>query len=291
MDRGDKYFLVVAATRSLRKAADQLRVASSAISRQISLLEKELGIELFERAPHGMILTAAGDVYLSYLHNVLQDAERVKSELDALKGLQRGHVRVFSVEGLAGDFMMRGCLTFQERYPGITIELTIAGSHLVAHAVRERDADVGISMNAKKEDGIDIVHSVEDPLLVVMAPGHELSGSAPQKVADIVKRFPVALPPASFGIRSLVDACLHEKPSPVLVTNSIEALRAFARMDGGVTFLPHLAVREDLATGRLVSVELSDKSLKGIVIDAYVSRGRRPTLPAATFLSFLRTMV
>lgn len=290
MDRGDRYFLEVARTGSLRKAAEQLHVASSAISRQIALLEQDLGIDLFERASHGMVLTAAGEIYLSYVHTATQDAERVRSELDALKGLHRGHIRVYSVEGLAGDFVMRACLEFRRQFPGITLDLMIAGSHFVAQAVRERDADIGISMNAKAEDGIEIVLSLEDPLLVAMAPGHELAGSGPQRVADIVTRYPVALPPPFFGIRSLVDACLTEKAEPVMVTNSIEALRAFARLQGGLTFLPYLAVREDLAAGRLVSVGLSDPLLAGIVIDAYILNGRQLPLSSRKFLSFLREM-
>lgn len=287
MDRGDRYFLEVARTGSLRKAGDHLHVASSAISRQISLLEQDLGIDLFERASHGMVLTAAGEVYLSYVRTATQDAERVRSELDALKGLHRGHVRVCSVEGLAGDFVMRACIEFRRQFPGITLDLMIAGSHFVAQAVREREADIGISMNAKSEDGIDIVLSLEDPLLVAMAPGHPLAGSAPQRVGDVVARYPIALPPPSFGIRSLVDACLTEKAEPVMVTNSIEALRAFARLEGGVTFLPYLAVREDLGAGHLASVGLTDPLLAGIVIDAYVLSDRRLPLPARKFIAFL----
>ncbi|MGA0597684.1 LysR family transcriptional regulator [Enterovirga sp. CN4-39] len=288
MDRGDRYFLMVATTGSLRKAADQLRIASSAISRQIAMLEDELGIELFERARQGMALTQAGEIYLAYVRNASQEADRVHSELDALKGLQRGHVKVVTVEGLVSDFVMRACLDFRRRYPGVTLELSTAGSHMVTRSILEREADIGISMNAKDEDGIDVIFSQEDPLLLVMAPDHELRRADAVRITEVVAQFPFALPPPSFGIRSLVDACVPDRLSPALVTNSIEALRAFARLGHGVTFLPSLAVREDLASGRLVGVRLADPRLRGMVTDVYIAQGRRPPLPAEKLLSCLK---
>src|SRR6056297_1664758 len=113
------YFEQVARGGSIRKAAENLNIAESAISRSIAQLEYELDVELFDRASRGMVLTAAGEIYLRYARSALLDKERVKSELDSLKGLQSGQVRISSIEGLIADFVILRIADFRKQYPGI----------------------------------------------------------------------------------------------------------------------------------------------------------------------------
>ncbi|MGV8378248.1 LysR family transcriptional regulator, partial [Pseudomonas aeruginosa] len=76
------------------EAARRLNVASSAVNRQILKLEDEIGAPLFDRLPGGLRLTGAGEIFARHVTVVLQDMERVRSELDALQGLRTGHVEV-----------------------------------------------------------------------------------------------------------------------------------------------------------------------------------------------------
>src|SRR4030095_1873090 len=89
-----KYFLEGARSGSIRKAAQRLFVASSAVNRQILQLESELGTELFDRLPTGMRLTAAGEVVLHHVRTTLHDFELLRSELDAQKGERSGHISI-----------------------------------------------------------------------------------------------------------------------------------------------------------------------------------------------------
>ena len=76
----------------LKRAAEELHIAQSALSRQVQKLEDELRLALFERHARGVRLTSAGDIFLRHAQSNLQQVERVRSELDALKGLKRGTV-------------------------------------------------------------------------------------------------------------------------------------------------------------------------------------------------------
>ncbi|WP_339426625.1 LysR family transcriptional regulator, partial [Pseudomonas proteolytica] len=99
------YFDVIRRAGSIREAARRLNIASSAVNRQLLKLETELGTPLFERLPGGLRLTNAGATFARHSIGVLQDAERVRSELEALQGLRTGHVELVAVEGLSSDLL------------------------------------------------------------------------------------------------------------------------------------------------------------------------------------------
>ena len=84
-----RYFSVVARSGSIRKASEELHVATSALSRQIQKLEDELGTPLFERLPKGLRLTRAGEAVLEHADRTLQEFEVLRGELGALKGVQK----------------------------------------------------------------------------------------------------------------------------------------------------------------------------------------------------------
>ena len=112
-----RYVDEVARTGSIRKAADQLNVTASAVNRRIMDLEEELGAPLFERRPRGVRLTAAGEVFVNYLRQQDGDVERMKSQIEDLKGMRRGTVRIACSQALALDFLPREIGEFRKRHP------------------------------------------------------------------------------------------------------------------------------------------------------------------------------
>jgi DNA-binding transcriptional LysR family regulator len=111
-------------------------------------------------------------------------------------------------------------------------------------------------------------------LFAVTAPGLMPASTKALKLRDVVGHYPIAIPDHNFVIRRQIDACVRSeqiKFTPALVTNSVEALRVFVRNCGGVTFLPMLAVREDLQTERLIGIPMEDKILREGTIDILVT--------------------
>ena len=107
----------VARAGSIRKAAEQLNVTASAVNRRITDLEEELGAPLFERLPRGVRLTAAGELFVHYLRKQHGEVERMKSQIEDLKGLRRGTVRLACSQALALDFLPRAIAEFRKRTP------------------------------------------------------------------------------------------------------------------------------------------------------------------------------
>ena len=100
-----RYFVEVSRTGSIATASENLHVAVSAISRQITKLEHEVGAPLFERMPRGMVLTEAGDLLVQHARRALLDGEAVLAEIRSARALGRGIVRVACSEGFTQYFM------------------------------------------------------------------------------------------------------------------------------------------------------------------------------------------
>src|SRR5688500_3953688 len=96
-----KYFDTVVRLGSIRKAAERLIVASSAINRQLLILEDTLGARLFEMLPRGVRLTPAGEVLIKHVRNTLRDFDVARSDIEDLKGLRKGNIVVAATEGVA----------------------------------------------------------------------------------------------------------------------------------------------------------------------------------------------
>jgi DNA-binding transcriptional LysR family regulator len=122
-----RYFLETARLGSIRRAAEVLYVAPSAISRQIALLEQTYGMPLLERHAAGVRLTVAGEVFARQARATVRDFERLHSEIDDLQKLRRGTVRIFSVEPTVASVVYRAMAEFARSYPGITYEVQVAG--------------------------------------------------------------------------------------------------------------------------------------------------------------------
>jgi DNA-binding transcriptional LysR family regulator len=100
-----EYFSEVVETGSLRLAAQKFDVAPSAVSRQIARLEQDLGQDLFERSPKGMLPTAAARLVLEFLTETRLRAEKMRADINDLTDLKRGNVRLAVVEALSSDFL------------------------------------------------------------------------------------------------------------------------------------------------------------------------------------------
>src|ERR1700683_574141 len=99
------YVDAVARHGSIRKAADALNVASSALNRQILDLAWDLGSALIELLARGFRLTAAGEVFLAYARQAMSELKAVESQVEQLRGMVRGQVSVAAGESVAGEFL------------------------------------------------------------------------------------------------------------------------------------------------------------------------------------------
>lgn len=289
--RTSRYFAALAQHSSMRDAADTLHVAQSALSRQISSIEEEFGTTMFERHPRGVMLTPAGEIYLRYARDQLAQEERMRAELEALKGSNYGTLRVHAIESLARSMLPELLAAFRTQHPGVRFNLTIAGSDEIAGAVREVATDIGISYYSQPSPGIEIRAIMREPLVAIVAARHPLTRCKQISLRDAAE-FPVALTGKNSRSRNLIDtACWQEGValSPVLETNSVELLTGFVERSGGVTFLLRLSALDGLRARKLEAVPIRSEILNMGVVEALTRASRKLSPIGEKFLSFLGT--
>ena len=133
---------------SVRAAAEALDINPSVVSRQIALLEKELGITLIERLSRGIRATEAGQLLVDRYRQWSADQTDTIAKLRELQGLQRGHVDIVLGEGFVSDLMSGPLGKFWERHPQLTMSFDLAGTNEVVRAVAEDRYHIGLVFNA-----------------------------------------------------------------------------------------------------------------------------------------------
>jgi DNA-binding transcriptional LysR family regulator len=281
-----RYFALVADHGSVREAADALRVAPSAISRQVASLEAEYGTTLFERRARGMRLTTAGSAVLETARTILDSVQTARSAIEELQGMKRGHVRAWAVEGALDDFLYPALAEFSTAHPSVSFEVMVASSDQLVQRLLDDEADVAVAFNPILHRSVLSLAEIADALVVAAHPDDAVAQRQSVRIGD-VGEMKLALPDRTFGLRRLVDdiaAATGTELKPALVTNSIESLRSFARAGMGVSMLTRCATRRDVSEGRLVTVPLQGRNLRKACLKICVRKGRALS-PAARALS------
>ena len=252
------YFAEVARRLSIRRAAEELNVSASSISRQIVKLEHELGVPLLARHAHGVKLTEAGEIVAEFVHGRHREFVRLRARIDELRRLERGHVALHTVEGMLGGFLTRAIAAFSRHHRDLTYDLVVAGADDVMRAVANDRCDFGIAFEPRPRPDVHVVGHMAQPVLAVMTPDHPLAAKDTLSITELAGTW-VGLPDASFGIRHIVDAAMETHGARLklrLETNSIDMVRQFALLGMGVSFLPVFAFQREADARSLVGVPL-----------------------------------
>jgi DNA-binding transcriptional LysR family regulator len=262
---------------SIRKASEAMGVAPSSVSRQIAVLEREMGTVLFNRRAGGVELTHAGACVAEYAGSILLDYDTLRADLDDLRGVQRRLIRIALVESIAGQGPVRAITAFRQAFDAVTFNVRLMPTPGVVEAIRQGQCDVGLGYCLEPDAGLTILARVSDPIVVVTSADHPLTAQAAITVDDLA-RWPLALPDANFGVRRTVDlaaasAGLHL--TPVLSSNIFEILMDFARTGAGVAVMPIRGAAHDIRRGALRATPLVGPAFADCTIDVAVLRKRR----------------
>jgi DNA-binding transcriptional LysR family regulator len=283
--RSFAYFEAVVQHGSMRRAALAVNVASSALNRQILDLEANLGVALFERLPRGVRLTSAGEMLLGHVRRIAQDFEQTRLQIEDLRGLRRGHVRLASVEAMAG-ITARLVVASQQEYPRFTFDCMIAGSREVVAAVLSETADIGYAFNPAPDRSFQIVAETIETLHAIVARGHPLSTRKKLRLADCAG-YPLLVGNESLGGRQLLDTVAEQVSlplNPAITGNSIEVMKSIVAESQGVCF--QIGIRPE-DEPQLVAIPLSDRGLCGRLVIG-VKKGRQLSSAAAVFLEGMK---
>lgn len=286
-----KYFAEVSRYGSIRAASEALFVAPSAISRQLSMLEEELSAPLYERGPGRTVmrLTAAGEILMMYVKTLDVELHRVRSEIEALKGLHKGHIKLGIPDIYSKHFFPEFLNAFSTKYPRITFQVCMRETPRLMEMLSGDELDFSLAMNAVASNGIHSVFTREFPTKLLVAATHPLAERASIRLSDCVN-FNMALPDENSSERKIYEEMFIKarlKPREVLVTNSYELLKSVVLTGMAVTFMNE-GFHEAPESPEYRYVPIDDPLVVPQKFSVNVRAGRHLSVGTLTFIEKLR---
>lgn len=256
--RALRYIDEVARQGSIRKAAKTLHVAASAVNRYILELEEELQAPIFERLPRGLKLTSSGEILIQHIRETLRAHQRMRAQIQSLKGLNRGEVVLATMATLAAGRIAEIVAAYREKHPQVSLRIMVGDRTTVAEMVALGQADLAIAYNLPDDTRLQRAAEFRHALGAVVAPAHPLANRKTVRMSDCLL-YPLVLADRSLSLREVVEATAPARATlvPVVETNSMELMKRLARTTPHITFLNRLDVDREMATGDLVFIPLT----------------------------------
>lgn len=280
-------FVLVAETRSFTKAGQQFGVSSSAVGKSIARMEERLAVRLFHRSTRSITLTAEGALFLERCRRILGEVEAAEAELSEVAGTPRGRLRV-STPQLLG-LMMPTLDLFMQNYPDIALDVDLSDRMV---DVIEEGFDAVIRTGEQHDSRLTARRLGSCRQVMVASPEYLAQRGVPSHPRELAQHSCLLHKfPATGKLERWPFVLPAEEPEPVLrerlTCNTIEALTYAVKQHKGIAFLPTFIVRDELASGQLVTVmdEFLDKTVTFWVLWP-ASRYASPKL--RVFIDFLQ---
>lgn len=283
-----RYFLAVVRTGSVTSAADGLGVAASVVSRQVARLEKALDTLLFVRQARGMKLNAAGELLAAHAMRSHRSTERILGEIQALKGMRSGHIRLVCSLGLSANFVPSLIHEFRKEHHGVRFSVDSCSASLMAARMTNGEADIGLSIGMTSSRGVVVEARVPAPIYAIMSPTHALAGKKSLSLKQLVAQ-PIVLQGAESIVRQLIDVSMSRQQlhcEAVCTSKSVDVLIGLARAGEAIAFSGELAVRGLVQHGELVAVPLVDREMHERHVEILTVAGKTQSTECRAFIDF-----
>ncbi|MBV8720004.1 MAG: LysR family transcriptional regulator [Chloroflexi bacterium] len=240
------------------RAAERLYLTQSAVSFQIRQLEEALGTTLFDRSAGGVRPTQSGEVLYRYARKLLLLAAEARDEISALESARQGRVRIGATD-VCALFLPEVLRRFGQHHDSVEIAVFEGPAAQVIERVQAGQSDVGIVPHLDDVSGITFTPLLELQLLAICEPHHAFSQLEVITAAELAAQ-PLALYEQGSVYRQVVEracASIGVRPRIVFESNWLTSILRAVEAGLGVTVLPVQSVREQVASGRLLTRPLA----------------------------------
>ena len=253
-----RIFAAVAQQRSFTRAARELHLTQPAVSQQIKLLEREVGLPLFEYNGRSLQVTAAGEELLRYARQITDLFREASESFAAMRGLKRGLLKLGAVS-TAKYFAPSLLSAFAPAYPEVNIRFAVGNREEVIRLLAANEIDLVIMGRPPRELATIAEPFAKHPLAMIASPQHGLAGKrriAFEKLANenfIIRE-------EGSGTRASMEHLFKQHRVPYrasMEVTSNETIKQAVMAGMGISFISLHTVMLELATGKLVTLNVA----------------------------------
>ncbi|KQZ31097.1 LysR family transcriptional regulator [Mesorhizobium sp. Root552] len=243
-----RVFHAAAEAGSFTHAAETLHLSQSAISRQVSALEHDVGVPLFNRHARGLVLTEQGEMLFRTAHDVLMKLETIKSRLSETKDLPTGILRVTTTVGLGTGWLTERAKEFLDLFPEINLQLVLTNEEL---DLTMRQADCAVRLRQPQQPDLIQRRLFTVHLHVFASQAYLDKHGVPKSAADLdhhrIVTFGEPVPPYLAGLNALetVGRPDGDKRPTALQINDLMSIRRAVKRGVGIAMLPDYMAGKD----------------------------------------------
>jgi len=258
----------IAKEQSFKRAADLLFVSQPSLSKQVKILENQLGILLFDRKNRKVTLTESGRLFLQYTDRILSLCEETCRAMDDLKSGERGNLTVGASQTVGTYLMPRVLALFAQNYPQINLTVQVDSTRNITRNIVDRRIDIAVvggDVPIQFKNHLTIEEFVEDELLLIIPKSHPFALKTNKIInkEDLYHLNYITLNPTS-TIRKFIDNTLQANDietkdfNIVMQLSSIEAIKTAVSLGLGVAFVSASAIEKELALETLEIIKIEN---------------------------------
>jgi DNA-binding transcriptional LysR family regulator len=282
-------FLAVLTYGGFHRAAEALHVSQPAVSARIRALEESFGVTLFDRAQPTLSLSPAGKALRPHAEQLLRTVALARQAVHDLQTSSRGFLGIAASLSVCTYFLPDVMQEYQAANPKVMVTLRSGTSAQVLKMVLDGEADIGIARSLVHPE-VETMTLRDDPLMLVSHPEHPAARERKMRLEDVESL------PLVFFDRGSSDWTISQGlfrrggflPNVVLEVETIEAAKRMVERKLGLSFLPQIAVNQDLQQGSLVAITIIDAEPLHRNLDIIHPRHRPLTKDAQSFLLLLK---
>ena len=258
-----KVFCDLAETESFTKAAQINGVTQSAVSQQISSLERQFKSLLIERSKKKFRLTREGQVLYDYSKQIIQTYDGLHSKLQEIKDIISGTIRVATIYSIGLHDLPPYIKRFLKDYPTVHVHVEYRRANQVYEDVFSNVVDLGLVAYPTKDVKLEVVPLRKDPLVLICHPQHAFAKQKAIKLKAVSDQKFVGFEP-DIPTRKALDKVLKEnnvEVKNVMEFDNIETVKRAVEIDAGVSIVPQGTVAQEIAKQTLAAVAIEDAEL------------------------------
>lgn len=237
-----EYFQTLARVKNFTKAADELALTQSALSRSIAKLEEELGVPLFERKTRGVSLNRYGEIFLQYVNRVTQEITLAKQEIKDLVDPFHGVISLAFIHTLGSNYVPDIIHSFRETYPGIQFQLLQDSTRKIMSQLESGEIDLGFCSPNKPYENINTVPIVDEELFLIVPKSHRLAEKQQVELHEVAND-PFVTYRHESGLREVIDhLCQEAGFTPHVTFEGVgdATIAGFVAANFGVALIPFI---------------------------------------------------